>query len=38
VRGRDIASFVAEGQQQIRERVKIPAGYWIVWGGQFEHL
>jgi len=38
VRGRDIASFVAEAQQKIRDGVKIPAGYWVAWGGQFEHL
>ena len=38
VRGRDIASFVAEAQQKIRDGVKIPAGYWVAWGGQFEQL
>jgi len=38
VRGRDLGSFVNEAQSQIREQVKIPAGYWIVWGGQFEQL
>jgi heavy metal efflux system protein len=38
VRGRDMASFVAEAQQKIRDFVKIPAGYWVAWGGQFEHL
>jgi cobalt-zinc-cadmium resistance protein CzcA len=38
VRGRDLGSFVAEAQQAMASRVKIPAGYWIEWGGQFEHL
>lgn len=38
VRGRDLGSFVSEAQIQIREQAKIPAGYWIVWGGQFEQL
>jgi cobalt-zinc-cadmium resistance protein CzcA len=38
VRGRDMASFVAEAQQKIRDGVKIHAGYWVAWGGQFEHL
>jgi cobalt-zinc-cadmium resistance protein CzcA len=38
VRGRDLGSFVAEAQQQIAEGVKLPAGYWITWGGQFEQL
>jgi cobalt-zinc-cadmium resistance protein CzcA len=38
VRGRDLGSFVAEAQQQIGEKVKLPAGYWVTWGGQFEQL
>jgi cobalt-zinc-cadmium resistance protein CzcA len=38
VRGRDLGSFVADAQQQIAEKVKLPAGYWIGWGGQFEQL
>lgn len=38
VRGRDLGSFVGEAQQQIGEKVKLPAGYWIGWGGQFEQL
>ena len=38
VRGRDLGSFVSEAQIKIREQAKIPAGYWIVWGGQFEQL
>ena len=38
VRGRDLSSFVADAQQQVAEKVKIPAGYWIGWGGQFEQL
>jgi cobalt-zinc-cadmium resistance protein CzcA len=38
VRGRDIGSFVAEAEQQIRAEVEIPAGYWMTWGGQFEQL
>ena len=38
VRDRDLGSFVRDAQQQIGERVKLPAGYWIGWGGQFEQL
>lgn len=38
VRGRDIGSFVAEAEQQLQRHVKIPAGYWVNWGGQFEQL
>ncbi len=36
VRGRDIGSFVAEGQTRIADAVKLPAGYLVEWGGQFE--
>ncbi len=38
VRGRDIASFVAEAQAAIDARVKFPHLYRPRWGGQFEHL
>src|SRR6059058_6436923 len=38
VRGRDLSSFVADAQRAIREKVQIPAGYWLGWGGQFEQL
>jgi cobalt-zinc-cadmium resistance protein CzcA len=38
VRGRDIGSFVAEAENALRTQVKVPAGYWTAWGGQFEQL
>jgi len=38
VLGRDIGSFVAEAQQTLQEKVKVPPGYWTTWGGQFENL
>jgi len=38
VRERDLGSFVAEVQRNVAEQVKLPAGYWIGWGGQFEQL
>ena len=38
VRGRDIGSFVMEAESLIEQQVKIPAGYWLSWGGQFEQL
>jgi cobalt-zinc-cadmium resistance protein CzcA len=38
VRGRDIASLVAEAQARVADKVQLPAGYWITWGGQFENL
>jgi len=38
VRGRDLAGFVAEAQERVREEAELPAGYFPTWGGQFEHL
>ncbi|GAB3179577.1 CusA/CzcA family heavy metal efflux RND transporter [Telluribacter humicola] len=38
VRGRDIASVVEQVQQRIDQRVQLPAGYFITYGGQFENL
>lgn len=38
VRGRDLGSFVEEAKQKIQDEVKIPDGYWLSWGGQFENL
>jgi len=37
VTGRDMGSFVAEAKQKIKEQVKLPAGYYLTWGGQFEN-
>ncbi|MCB1213520.1 MAG: CusA/CzcA family heavy metal efflux RND transporter, partial [Chlamydiia bacterium] len=36
VRGRDLLSFVKETQKAVTSQVKIPDGYWIEWGGEFE--
>ncbi|MBN9086404.1 MAG: CusA/CzcA family heavy metal efflux RND transporter [Reyranella sp.] len=38
MRDRDLGSFVAEVQREVAQKVKLPAGYWIGWGGQFEQL
>ena len=38
VRGRDLGSFVTEAQYQVERDVALPAGTWLVWGGQFENL
>lgn len=38
VRGRDLASFVEEVKKTIRERVELPPGIWINYGGTFEQL
>ncbi len=39
VRGRDLGTFVAEAQKRIEQKVgRLPEGYWLGWGGQFENL
>jgi heavy metal efflux system protein len=38
VRGRDIASFVAEARAAVERKISLPPGYWIEWGGQFKNL
>jgi heavy metal efflux system protein len=38
IRGRDQGGFVAEAQRAFRERVKLPAGYDVDWGGGYENL
>jgi cobalt-zinc-cadmium resistance protein CzcA len=38
VRGRDIGSFVAEAQMEIDKKVRLPDGFRIEWGGQFENM
>ncbi|GMV31023.1 MAG: hypothetical protein AMXMBFR59_31480 [Rhodanobacteraceae bacterium] len=38
VRGRDLGGFIADLQQRIDAEVKVPAGYWIGYGGTFEQL
>jgi cobalt-zinc-cadmium resistance protein CzcA len=38
VRGSDLGSFVAEAERRVLQEVKTPPGYWLGWGGQYEHL
>lgn len=38
VRGRDLGSFVEEVQQTVAQRVELPEGYWLDYGGTFEQL
>jgi cobalt-zinc-cadmium resistance protein CzcA len=38
IRGRDQGSFVAEAQRRFAQKIKLPAGYEVNWGGQFENL
>jgi len=38
VRGRDVAGVVADAQEMIDKEVRLPAGQYLDWGGQFENL
>ena len=38
VRGRDLGGFVAEVQRTMASQVKLPPGYYVEYGGQFENL
>ncbi len=37
VEGRDLVGFVDEAKQAVKEKLELPAGYLIQWGGQFEN-
>ncbi len=37
VQGRDVDGFVQDANAAIAAKVKMPAGYWIEWGGAFEN-
>ncbi|MAX65926.1 MAG: CusA/CzcA family heavy metal efflux RND transporter [Bacteriovoracaceae bacterium] len=37
-RGRDTESFISLAQKIIKEQVKLPAGYYLEWGGNFKNL
>jgi len=38
VAGRDVGSYVEEAKQQVRQKIKLPIGYSIVWSGQYESM
>lgn len=38
VRGRDVQTIVEELQQKVEKNIKLPAGYYITYGGAFENL
>lgn len=38
VRGRDVESVVEELDKKVEQQLKLPAGYYIKYGGQFENL
>ena len=38
VKDRDLGGFVAELQQKVAGEVRLPEGYYLVWGGQFQNM
>jgi cobalt-zinc-cadmium resistance protein CzcA len=38
VQGRDLGGYVAELQKTIYQKVPLPPGYYIQWGGQFQNM
>jgi heavy metal efflux system protein len=38
VQGRDLGGYVAELQSKVDKQVKLPPGYVIEWGGQFQNM
>ena len=37
VRGRDIGSVVADIKERVNEKIELPTGYWLEYGGQFKN-
>lgn len=35
--GRDLVGYVDEARRQVADRVSLPPGYYLEWGGQFEN-
>ncbi len=38
VRGRDVESIVKEIQQKVGQKIKLPSGYYVTYGGTFQNL
>ena len=38
LRGIDVGTFVNNAQQAVAENIELPAGYSIVWSGQYEYM
>ncbi|GAC19489.1 efflux RND transporter permease subunit [Paraglaciecola arctica] len=38
VRGRDLGGFVSEVQEKVDQKISLPPGYWLAYGGTFEQL
>lgn len=37
IEGRDMGTFVEEAQAKVTRQVKLPEGYYMTWGGEFEN-
>lgn len=38
IRGRDLVSYVNDARRRVEAQVKVPQGYHLEWGGQFENF
>ncbi|HVO63430.1 MAG TPA: CusA/CzcA family heavy metal efflux RND transporter [Terriglobales bacterium] len=38
VSGRDIGSYIVDAKRAVADRVSVPAGYQLVWSGQYESM
>jgi Cu(I)/Ag(I) efflux system membrane protein CusA/SilA len=38
VSGRDIGGYITDAKKAVREKVSVPAGYQLVWSGQYESM
>ncbi|MDA3897087.1 MAG: efflux RND transporter permease subunit [Desulfobacteraceae bacterium] len=38
LRGIDVGTYVVEAQKLVNEKIDLPAGYSIVWSGQYEYM
>jgi Cu(I)/Ag(I) efflux system membrane protein CusA/SilA len=38
IAGRDVGGYVAEAKERVRERLELPAGFSILWSGQYENM
>src|SRR3989339_87383 len=38
ITGRDVGSYVEEAKKRVNEKLKLPAGYSLIWSGQYENM
>ncbi len=38
VSGRDLGSYITDAKNAVRDKVSVPAGYQLVWSGQYESM